>query len=162
MRVRAAVSAPAGQEYLDGPHQVPAAASEDELQDRRLVSGEDLLEDLQRRPVGPQAEGQVDGPGQALDQDALLPGADGILLRTVTLSLLLGASSFGDAVSALLRLGEGLWRLRGVAGVWFGSLWRTDGFLLLLTGAAAVFTPGHLVSCVLCRLWKVMDDFRFS
>lgn len=141
VRVRAPVRTPAGQQHLDGPHQIPPAASEDELKDRRLVSGEDLLEDLQRRPVGSEAEGQVDGAAEAFDEHALLCGADGILLRTLGFGFLLTAAGLGEAVATLLRVGGGLWRLRGVAGVWFGALRGTDRVLLLLTGAPPVFTP---------------------
>lgn len=102
MRVRAPVSTPAGKQDLDGPHQIPPAASENELQDRRFVSGEDLLEDLQRWSVGPEAEGQVDGAAEPLDQDALLRGTDGILLGgALRFGLLLAAVRLGGAVAGL-------------------------------------------------------------
>lgn len=141
MRVRAPVRTPAGQQHLDGPNQVPPTASEDELKDWGLVSGEDLLEDLQRRPVGSEAKRQVDGAAEAFNEHVLLRRADGILLGTLGFGLLLAAVGLRVAVAALLRAGGGFRWLRSVTGVWFGLFRRADRVLLPLAGAPPVFAP---------------------
>lgn len=141
VRVRAPVSTPAGKQDLNGPHQIPPAPSKDQLQDGRFVSRKDLLKDLQRWSVGSEAERQVDGATEAFDQDALLRGADGIFLRTLRFGFLPTVAGLGEAVATLVRMGGRFWRLRGVAGVWFGALRGTDGVLLSVTGAAPVFSP---------------------
>ncbi len=141
VRVCAPIWTPAGQQHLDGPHQVSPTAPEDELQDRRLVSGEDLFKNLQRRPVGSEAERQADGSGEAFDQHALLCGADGTLLRTLGFGFLVSAAGFCQAVAALVWVGGGFWGIWRVAGVWFGALRGADRVLFLLTGAPPVLTP---------------------
>lgn len=153
VRVRAPVGAPAGQQHLDGPHHVPPAAAQDELQHRRLVRGKDLLQDLQGGPVGAQAEGQADGAPQALDQHARLR-AGGRLLRAVGLGLLLSGPG-----GAVLRDRGGVWGLRGVAGVRFGALGGAGRVLLLLTARAAPgVPPGQLLRDVLRRVCGGGDE----
>lgn len=139
VRVGAPVSTAAGKQDLDGPHQIPSAASKDELQDGRFVSREDLLQDLQRWSVGSEAERQVDGAPEAFDQDVLLRGADGVFRRTPRFGFLPAVAGLGEAVATLVRIGGRLWRLGRVAGVRFGALRGTDGVLLSVTGAAPVF-----------------------